>query len=136
MREVVHMLALLLPAIDPANASHVGDRIFAGEEFAVGEPFVHHAIEPIHFVNIAGNGIGNCLAGIVLEMMHLPAHRPDAADLPEQPLVNLDAAALVGGIELAGLATKILQDGAGLEDRDRPPTRSIRIDDRRHAVVR
>ena len=39
------------------------------------------------------------------------------------------------GIELAGLAPEILQDGAGFEDRDRPSARAVGIDDRRHAVV-
>ena len=44
--------------------------------------------------------------------------------------------ALVARIKFSGLAAEILQDGAGLEHRDRPPARAVRIDDRRNAVVR
>src|SRR5262249_13906545 len=55
--------------------------------------------------------------------------------LPEQPLIDLDAPALVTWIELPGLAPEILQDRPRLEDRDRPATRSCGIDDRRHPVI-
>ena len=48
----------------------------------------------------------------------------------------LGAAAFVGAVEPAALAREVLQDGAGLEDRDRPPAGPIRIDDRRHPIVR
>src|SRR5665647_3642629 len=54
---------------------------------------------------------------------------PMAGHLPEQPLVDLDPAALVLGVELAGLTAQVLQDGAGFEDRDRFAARSVRIDD-------
>src|ERR1043166_1732793 len=56
--------------------------------------------------------------------------------LPEQPLIDLDAPALVARIELAGLAPEILQDRARLEDRDRTSAGTVAIDDRGHAVVR
>src|SRR5581483_9268334 len=136
MREVVDVLVLPFPEIDPADAGHVGDRIFAGEKGTVLEPCFHHAIEPVDLVLVALDGIWQRLARIVLEVVELAGHRAEPAHLPEQPLVDLDAAALIGRIELAGLAAEILQDGAGLEDRNRSSARSVRIDDRRHAVVR
>jgi hypothetical protein len=68
--------------------------------------------------------------------VHLTGHRPDAAHLPEQPLVNFNARAFVRRIELPGLAAEILQDRTGFEDRDGTPAGTLRIDDRRHAVVR
>ncbi len=67
--------------------------------------------------------------------MASPAFGPRLAICQIQPLLDLDAAALVPRIESAGLAAEILQDRAGLEDRDRPAARTVVIDDRRHAVV-
>ncbi|KAI1691990.1 hypothetical protein DdX_21503 [Ditylenchus destructor] len=69
-------------------------------------------------------------------MMRLAGHRAEAAHLPEQPLLDVDAPALVGRIEFSVLAAEILQDRAGFEDRDRLAVRPLGIDDRRHAVVR
>jgi hypothetical protein len=51
--------------------------------------------------------------------MRLPRHRTETADLPEQPLIDLDASPFVRGIELPCLAPEILEDGTRLEDRDR-----------------
>ena len=68
-------------------------------------------------------------------MVALARLRAEIGHLPEQPLIDLDAGALAGRIEFAGLAAEILQDRAGLEDRDRPAAGPARIDDRRHAVV-
>ena len=101
------------------TAGHVGDRIGAGQELAVGEALVHHAVEAIDLVGVAVDAVADLFRRILAEMMGLASHRPETADLPEQPLVDLGAAALVGGIELAELAAEILQDRARLEDRDR-----------------
>ena len=68
-------------------------------------------------------------------MVRLPGLGTEIGDLPEQPLVDLDPAAFVLGVEFAGLAAEILQNGAGLEDRDRSAAGTIRIDDRRDAIV-
>ena len=48
-----------------------------------------------------------------------PSDRP--ADLPGQPLFDLDPLAVGGSVELAALAAEILQNGTGFEDRDRQP---------------
>jgi len=71
----------------------------------------------------------------VSKVVGLAGFGAEIGHLPEQPLVDFDAATLVLRIELPGLAAEILQDGAGLEDRDRLAVRAPVIDDRRHAVV-
>ena len=72
---------------------------------------------------------------VVAEVVRLAAVGAEVGHLPEQPLLHLDAGALVGGIELAGLAAEILQDRARLEDRDRLAAGPVGIDDGGHAVV-
>ena len=72
---------------------------------------------------------------VVAEVVRLAAVGAEVGHLPEQPLLDLDAGALIGGIELAGLAAEILHDGARLEDRDRLAAGAIGIDDGGHAVV-
>ena len=93
----------------------------AGEEFAVREPTVHDAVDAVHLVAEAVDGVGQFLGRVMAEMVRLPGFGTEIGHLPEQPLVDLDAAAFVLGIEFAGLAAEILQDRTGLEDRDRPP---------------
>ena len=45
--EVLELLALPLVRHDPRIARHVGDRIVAGDEVAVGQPLVEHAVEAV-----------------------------------------------------------------------------------------
>ena len=100
------------------------------------QPLVHHAKQAVNFVGVALQGVLiTFFFRVVAKMARLPGHRTKARHLPEQPLIHFDTLAFVGGIELAGLATQILQDRAGLEDRDGLSARPIRIDDDRHAVV-
>jgi hypothetical protein len=66
--------------------------------------------------------------------MRLPGHRPEAADLPEEPLQRVVAAVHVVRQEPAGFLGEVLQDRAGLEDRQRA-ARRILVDDRRDLVV-
>src|SRR6478609_3396828 len=68
-------------------------------------------------------------------MVCLPGLGTEIGHLPEQPLIDLDAPALVMGIELPGLAAEILENGTRLEDRDRLAVRAVVVDDRRHAIV-
>src|SRR5262249_3209004 len=101
-----------------------------------------HAVKPIYFAEIAMLcvcelfGIIDEPWGIVFEMPGLTRHRPKISHLPEQPLFDLNAPALVAGIELAALAPEILKNGARLEDRDRLAAWAIGIDDCGHAIVR
>ena len=61
-------------------------------------------------------------AGEFVEEAQLAEHRTDAAHLEHQPLQRLETPARVGRQELAGLAGQVNQDGAGLEQRQRPPS--------------
>src|SRR5262249_52677902 len=134
--EVLELLALPLPRHDPRIARHVGDRVFAGDEIAAGELLVEHAIEPVDLVDVALGRVGNPLGGVVGEVVVLPAHRPKAAHLPEQPLDGLVALARVGGEELAGLLGEIDQHRARFEHRDRlAAVLRLVVDQRRNAVV-
>src|SRR5205823_5964352 len=126
--EFLDVLSLALPAQRPSDTRHVGDRIFAGQEIAVGQTPVHHAIEAIDFVGIAFDSVLDWRGRVVAEMVGLPGHRTKPAHLPEQPLVDFNALALVRRIELAGLTSEVLQDRTRLEHRDWPAARSLRID--------
>src|SRR6266849_3753328 len=135
-REIVQVLALTLKAAHPADAGHVGDRILAGEEFTAPKARVHDAVNAVHLVGETIDGILLIFRrGIMTEVHRLPRLGPQIGHLPIEPLLDLDAAALVPWIESAGLAAEILQDRAGLEDRDRPVARTVVVDDRRHPVV-
>jgi hypothetical protein len=52
-------------------------------------------------------------------VISLSCHWAEPAHLPEQPLIDIDPPALIGGIEFAGLETEILQNCAGFEYGDR-----------------
>src|SRR5262249_46610655 len=108
VRELAQVVAVPLGAARPADAGRVGDRVSAGEEFTIGEPPVHHAVDAIHLVAEAVDGIGQLLGRIVAEVVGLSRLGTEIGHLPEQPLLDLDPAALVRWIEPAGLAAEIL----------------------------
>src|SRR5260370_31892822 len=83
------------------------------------EPPVHDAVKPAHLVAEAFDGVSQFFRRIMPEVIVLACLGAEIGHLPEQPLGDFDATALVLGIEFSGLAAEILQDGAGLEDRDR-----------------
>src|SRR5579864_2846235 len=112
MRELRQILALPLGEPYPADAGHVSDRVAASQKLLLGKPRVHDAIEAVHFVSVASDGVRDLLGGITPEMGCLPRHRPESADLPEQPFLDGSARPLLARIELAALASEILQDGA------------------------
>src|SRR5450432_429292 len=132
--KLVDVLALPLPAFHHAPAGHVSDGISARDIIAILKALVQDAIETVHLVGVARNRVFNRLGRVAAEMMRLARHRAKAAHLPKQPFVHFHPAPFVLGIELAGLASEILRDGAGLENRDRLSSRAVRIDDRGHAV--
>src|SRR5581483_7554969 len=136
VRKFGDVLLLPFPTAGPADASDVGNGVGTGEKFAVGKTPVHDAVEAVAFVDVAANGIRDFCRRIAEEMVGLPGHRSEAADLPKQPLIDLYARPLIARIKLAGLAAEILQDGAGFEDGDRPAVRACMIDDCRHPIVR
>ena len=128
-------MPLALITARPTHASHVGNRIGARQEFAICEALVHHPEKPMRLITVALHRIRELLGRIVAEMIVLAEHGTEPAHLPHQPLLDLDAATLILGIELSGLATEVKQNGARLEYRDRSTVRTFGIDDRRHAVV-
>jgi hypothetical protein len=66
----------------------------------------------------------------------LAGHGAEAAHLPEQPLEGLRVAGEIGRQEAAGFLRQVEQDGARLEDRDRPVALGrVVVDQRRDAVV-
>src|SRR5262245_32646377 len=125
-----------LGATCPTDTGDIRDRIVAREKLVVLEPGVHHSIDALHLVGEALDRVGQLLDRVVAKMVRLPGLRTEIGHLPKQPLVDLDASALVLGIELAGLAAEILQNSARLEDRDRLAGRPFVIDDGGDAVVR
>src|SRR5207247_9013399 len=93
------------------------------------------ALSSVHHIDESRYVVWQLLGRIMSEVVRLPCLGAEVGHLPEQPLLDLDAAALIPRIEFSGLATEILQDRAGLEDRDRPALGTVVIDDGRHAVV-
>src|SRR3954449_623838 len=64
MREVVDVLALVLVRHDPGIARHVGDRVIAGDELAVGQALVEDTVEPVGLVHVAIDRIFQFFLGV------------------------------------------------------------------------
>src|SRR5262249_11375171 len=118
--KAAQVVAVALGPARPTDVSDVGDRISAGEKFAVLKTRGHDAVDSGHLAAEALDGVWQLLGRIVSEVVRLPCLGAEIGHLPEQPLVDLDAAALVTWIEFSSLAAEVLQDRAGLKDRDRP----------------
>jgi hypothetical protein len=80
--------------------------------------------------------VGKFLAGEFVEKADLAEHRPDPAHLEMQPLDGLVSPRRIGRQKLAGLVSEILQDRAGLEQRQRLAAGPVRIENRRDLAVR
>src|SRR5262245_52106111 len=117
LRDIADTLPLGLAGNHPGITHHVGDRILASDEFAIGQALVEHAIETVGLVYIAIDGVLQLLHRVVAEVMVLPRHRPEVAHLPEGPLDHVIAAVEIGGNELVGLLGELKQDGGELEAR-------------------
>ena len=131
----VERLAERLGDQHPRPRGHVGDRIVvAKEEGAPLEPALEHAEAARVFVGVALPRIGVLALRIIDEMAELPGHRPEAADLPEQPFQHLLPPARLDRREAPRFLGQMQQDRARLEDRQRA-ARHVVIDDRRHVAV-
>src|SRR6266446_838792 len=87
VRKVVQILLLTLPGNDPGIGSHVSDAVtVAGNEHAVFEMSVEHAVETVCLLDVAVDRVGDFARRVEPEMMVLSRHRPQPAHLPEQPL--------------------------------------------------
>ena len=60
----------------------------SGNEVQALQLFIQHTIEAIDLVRVAGDAIGNPLRGKSPEMVGLASHRPQAPNLPVQPLFH------------------------------------------------
>src|SRR3546814_14694037 len=88
--EIVQVLLLCFVGHDPRIASHVGDRIGAGDEIATLQLPVEYAVQPVGFLDVAIDRIGDRLGRVAVEMVVLPRHRAPPAPLPHQPLPRID----------------------------------------------
>ncbi|SLO61115.1 Uncharacterised protein [Klebsiella pneumoniae] len=70
-------------------------------------------------------------------MLILPQHRPQPADLPEQPLQRDVAFPQLAAQQLTAFFRQIEQDGAGLENAQwRPAVSRHVVDDSRNFIIR
>src|SRR6266404_2007558 len=112
VREVAQILLLTLPGNDPGIGSHVGDAVaVAGDELAVFEITIEHAIETVCLVDVAVDRVRDFDRSVEPEMVVLSGHRPQPAHLPEQPLSHSLAAPHIFRQEATGLLGQVPQDG-------------------------
>src|SRR4051794_32111267 len=83
---LVEVDRLPLEAGYPRPYRNVGDGIIVGDEFAVGEAPVEHAVEPVRLLEVALLRIGRLALVVFHEVVDLAEHRARAAHLPHQPL--------------------------------------------------
>src|SRR6185312_5482427 len=103
-------LALPLGKPDPADTSHVPDRVATGENLLILQARIHHAVEPVEFVAATLKRVGHLLRRVAPEVIGLARLRPEIGHLPEQPFVDRDPPAFACRIEPPGFAAEVLQD--------------------------
>src|SRR5579883_486889 len=137
MRKILEPLSLRLVRDDPRIGRHIGNRILSRNKGPPGEALIEHGIEPVCLILVALDRVSNLFGRILPEMMILPGHGTEVANLPEQPFEYLRAAGQILREELSSFFGEIDQDRAGFEDGDRRAAvcRSA-VDDRRNTVVR
>ena len=137
MRVVVPIDSLVLPRAQPREDGDVGDRVGGpGDVLAVGEPLVHHAVEPLRFVGVAVDRVLELVGRVDAEVMGLSEHRADAAHLEHQPLQHFVSRGDRFGHEAASLGSEVDEDRARFEQRKRLAFGSVGVDDGRDLVVR
>src|SRR5258708_29181467 len=83
VREVIQILVLALPGNDPRIGSHVGNAVaVAGDERAVFEMTVDHAVETVRLLHVALDRIRNFAWCVDADMVVLSGHRSQPARLP------------------------------------------------------
>src|SRR3546814_9168082 len=75
---------------DVCSSDLVGNRIGAGDEIATLQLPVEYAVQPVGFLDVAIDRIGDRLGRVAVEMVVLPRHRAQPAHLPHQPLHRID----------------------------------------------
>ena len=108
IREGVEVLLLAFPRDNPRIGGDVSNRArVARDEFAPGEAPVQDAIEPVGLLDVALYRVRNLLWRVLHEMVVLPCHGTEPADLPEHPLEHRLAVAEIGGKKRLRLLSKI-----------------------------
>ena len=59
--------------------------LLASEPGRLAQPLVQHPVQPLDFVGVTLDGVGQFLDPVAGEMVLLLEHRPDAADLKHRP---------------------------------------------------
>ena len=86
-RVVVEVDALTLMSMDPRPAGNVGNAVvIAPQPGGRFQTFIHHVVQALGFNLVSFNSVRDRLRSVMTEMMILPQHGTQTADLPEQPL--------------------------------------------------
>ena len=120
---------------DPRKACHVDDRVGVQNVLASLKPALQDAYASVVLVGVAALRIRLVVGRIVDEVTVLTRHRPQVADLPEQPLAHFLLTDPIRWHEPAGSFGQVHQDRARFEYWQRA-VGIVVIDDGRHAVVR
>ena len=118
--KIIERLAQRLGNQHPRPRRHIGDRVIVEDKFAPVEPAFEHAEAAIVFVGIALVRIGVLALRVVDKMAELPGHRPEIADLPEQPFESFLTPAPGLRHKPSRLFGQMDQDRARFENRHRP----------------
>ncbi|MEY9429446.1 hypothetical protein ABH975_004761 [Bradyrhizobium ottawaense] len=123
----------------PAEHGDVGNGVVVIHEPLPSRKMrLHHAEQAHGFGDVAVTGplVLKILAGEFVEEADLAEHRPDAAHLEVHPLDGPVAARGILRQKLAGLLGEVLQDRPGLEQRQRPASGTVGVEDRRDLAIR
>src|SRR5665647_778030 len=133
----VQILLLGLPGYDPWVGSDIRNRvIIARNELPSGQPAIEHTIQAVGLLHVTVDRVRNLFWRIVGEVMILPGHRAQTANLPAQPFQYCLAATQIVGQQLPRFLGQINQYCARLEYRQGiAPVRWSVIYDRGHLVI-
>src|SRR3546814_18161502 len=92
---------------DVCSSDLVGNRIGAGDEIATLQLPVEYAVQPVGFLDVAIDRIGDRLGRVAVEMVVLPRHRAQLAHLPHPQLHSIALLARGVADKTAGLVCEI-----------------------------
>src|SRR6266536_5975736 len=132
VRIFVEVDRLPFVARHPRPDCDIGDGVIVDDEFAIGEPAVEHAVEPVRLLEKALLGVGGLALVVFHEMVDLAEHRTGSSHLPHQPLERAIAWLTRLRQELSGLLREIDHE----RRRFHQPHARIVVDDGGDAIVR
>src|SRR4029450_10143586 len=131
LRIFVEVDRLPLVARHPWPDCAIGDGVIISDEFAIAQPAVEHAIEPVRLLEKALLGVGGLAFVVFHEVVDLPEHRTGSSHLPHQPLEHAIAWLTSLRQELSGLVGEVDHE----RRRFHQAQARIAIDDGRDAIV-